>query len=153
MTAPYSVCFRWSVPDYQFCSRAHRGPVCGFLVFWLQNAIELLLCIVTLVLFIVCVSLWYFIEELEYPYADRTYIRATSELRVRFRANKTCLSLPRATLSFPRPRFFCCSSLFLRLWFGRWRLCCPYCSFFWCLGMTVLDDCAGHFLDIFTYVF
>ena len=35
--APSSICFRWSVPVYQW---AQRGIVCGFLVLSLQIAIE-----------------------------------------------------------------------------------------------------------------
>ena len=42
-------------------------------------------------------------------------------------------------------RFFCCSSsVFVRLWFHTWRLCCPYlfliAPVFWCLWRAVLRD-------------
>ena len=40
MTAPFPICFRWSAPEDNICGRVHRGPVCGFLVVWLQVAIE-----------------------------------------------------------------------------------------------------------------
>ena len=41
MTALASIS-RWLAPDYQCLWSAHRGPVCGFLVFWLQIATEVL---------------------------------------------------------------------------------------------------------------
>ena len=47
--------------------------VCGFLVFWLQVAIEAF-DVFHHSVFIICVLLWYFTDEVEEQYADRTYI-------------------------------------------------------------------------------
>ena len=55
---------------------------------------------------------------IEDPYADRKCIciRVTSELRVRFRATKTSLSLPVVLLLIvPRQFLFCSISLFVRV--------------------------------------
>ena len=41
MTARLSVCFRWLRLTISVCGQAYRGPICGFLVFWLQIATEL----------------------------------------------------------------------------------------------------------------
>ena len=71
----------------------HRGPVCGFLLFWLQITMMPLLYFITVFVFI-CVSLLCFSDEIEDPYADRTYIcvwncvRITDEVS---RARKTGL--------------------------------------------------------------
>ena len=48
-------------------------PDCGFLVFWLTSPLSVSLCFITVFL-IICVSLWCFTDEVEDPYADRTYI-------------------------------------------------------------------------------
>ena len=46
----------------------------GFLVFWLQIAIETFALFHHSVFFIICVSLLSFTDEVEDPNADRTYI-------------------------------------------------------------------------------
>ena len=81
---------------------------------------------------IMYVLLWCFTDEVEDFYADRTYIfvfGAASELRVRFRDNKTGLSpLIVFLLTALRP-FPCCSSfMFVRLLFHLRRLFGFNCS-------------------------
>ena len=72
MTAPYSVCCKKLAPSVS--DLAHRGPVCGFLVFWLQIAIQppgVCFFFFIKVFVIMCVSLQSFTDEVEDPYADR----------------------------------------------------------------------------------
>ena len=98
-------------------SRNDSSPLLSFIVMFL----------------IICVSLWCFTDEVEDPYADQTYI-CNWELHQNYGwgcASKTGLS-PTHTSSMVflltvLRRFLCCiSSLYVRLWFYIWSLCCNY---------------------------
>ena len=119
----------------------------------------------------ICVSLWCFTDEAEDPCANWTYFffqfGAASDLRVRFRASKTCLSRPQTTsppthlpTHTPPPHWFqgvpllqfvfVCASAVLNVAFVFY-LFVPHLSFHCASGG--LSSGLGLFLDVFTYIF
>ena len=87
MTTPSSFFFRRLTINVY--GRAHRGPVCGVLVFWLQIAIEPFALFHHSVFDYMC-----FTDETEDPYAEQTYIYNLVLVRIKgevSRASKTGL--------------------------------------------------------------
>ena len=63
--------------------------------------------------------MWYFTDEVEDPFAERTYICNLDWVVSR-------LGFVRLRLTIPRQPLYHSSPLFVRLWFHMWRLFCPY---------------------------
>ena len=128
MKAPSSICFKWLAPDCQCLWSAHRGSVNSLLVFWLLFAIKPFALFHRDVFFIIRGPLCELNIYLLFGFG------AVSEFRASFRRSKTSLAPHPIPLSSPSnsllivPKlFFCCnSSLFVRLWFNKWRLFCHY---------------------------
>ena len=77
------------------CGRAHHGPVCEFLCSGFRASLGSFT-LIHQTSFIIYVSLWCFIDEVEDLNADRTYLYllsgAASEFPMRFCVSKTGLS-------------------------------------------------------------
>ena len=158
------------------CGWAHRGPGCGFLVFWLQIAIEPF-ALFHLSVLIICVSLWYFTDEVQDIYEDRTYICnlvLNHNLKARFLATENTLSPPpphppplfthypthpASSFLTDSPKavpllqfFFVCSSVISYLAFVVSLLFFIYPSFVVSSGVGVHASWLWHFLGMFTYI-
>ena len=137
------VMFPQSVSDGQcltinICDRTQCGPVCGFLVFWLQIAIVSSPN--------VCVSLWWFKDEVK-DVPMRTEHVCKLELKLGWDFTRIQLPLPTQLV------FHCCSSSLCVG--GFMRGICFYYLFLICSSVAPREGCASclwYLLDIFTYI-